>query len=180
MLFKENGYDCVKLFVTQVAISLFGFARATACARLPILVLLTSFLAIAFYLVMIYTTTWNIGYKNHNKVEHGEKDIPLRGLWISMIANIPNFIVATLFTIGFPWKETATWAGNMCAVAKTITIITHGEYCGVLAEIKVGELPIRDFWWAYFLIIIPALVVTAVAYQMGLKDIKIIKAKKKQ
>ncbi|MBR6410424.1 MAG: hypothetical protein IKS35_03475 [Clostridia bacterium] len=174
MFWKENSYDCVKMYVTQIAISLFGFSLALACARIPILEILTSVMAIVFYLVLLYIAAWKIGFKHHNAREHGKPDIPLRGLLISLVANIPNFLLATLYAIGTPWKE--EWAGGFCYVVRTIMLLTEGMYEGILAEFWISGERLREFWWPFFLIIIPALLATWMGYELGLRDLRIIQS----
>ena len=48
-------------------------------------------------------------------------------------------------------------------------------YMGTLATVKVGEVTLNGFWWSYFIITIPAMLVSTVAYIAGVKDFHITK-----
>ena len=173
--FSSYSYGMIKMFVNQFAISIFGsvLAMATATAGNDTLTLVVSIFAILFYLFLIYTMTWEIGAKDRISFDVGKKPYrPFTGLWISLIANIPNFIIAILYTIAFPKMTTATWAGNMAAISKFISVIIQGMYLGITATIKIGEVQMNQLWWTYIVIIIPSLVTSFLAYYLGHKNFR--------
>ena len=100
--FKRYSYDSVKMLVDQFAISVFGFSLALAAVKFKsdTLLLITSLGAILFYLFLLYGVAWNVGYRRYNTVKRGdEKPQWLTGLWISLLANSPNLILAMINAI---------------------------------------------------------------------------------
>lgn len=162
----------VKMFLNQFGTAIFGFALALVAgkAKNPVLRNVTSAFAILFYLFLLYTMTWEIGFKDKVSVESGRKKrVPLTGLWISLCANIPNLLfalfitLASLFNVGF--------FSNLGAFATSAAVILEGMYSGLLAN-SVGGVALNSHWWIWFLITIPAMLTCTVAYLLGLKDIK--------
>ncbi len=177
--FHKYSYSIVKMFLNQFGISVFGsvLAMATTSADNNTLTVIVSIAAVIFYLFLLYTMTWEIGAKDRISVDTGKvKYSPCKGLLLSLIANIPNLLIAILFSIGFPFMGTHTWAGNLCAFLKLALIIIEGMYLGLLTVIQVpygGAMhPLNYFWWPYFLIVIPAMLTCWIAYYFGHKNIK--------
>ena len=128
--FHDYSYNIVKMFVNQFAISIFGvsltFATTSAHGEstgFDTLTVVVSLLSVLFYLFLIYTLMWEVGAKDRIHVDMGKmKKHPHTGLIMSIIANIPNFIIAIMFTVASPFMTTAMWAGNLAAIASTVTV----------------------------------------------------------
>ena len=178
--FHRYSYSIIKMFVNQFAIALLGvvLAMATISADNSVLTIVASTFTVAFYLFLIYTMTWEIGAKDRISVDYDRLPYrPHTGLLLSLIANAPNLLLAILFTIAYPFMDTHEWAGNLNAVLILILAIFEGMYNGLLTMIKFpsgGAL--INVWWSYFLIIIPALVTSWLAYIAGFKNFRMLAA----
>ena len=173
--FSKYSYSIVKMFVNQFAISLFGasLALATASSDNDLLTVIVSVGAVLFYTFLLYIMTWEIGAKDRISVDIGKKEYrPFTGFLLSLIANIPNYIIAILFTIGYPFMDTHEWAGNICAVVKILLVIIEGMFLGLTSTLKIGEVALNSFWWTYFVITVPAILTCGVAYYLGHKNIR--------
>lgn len=177
--FSKYSYSIVKMFVNQFAISLFGSVLAMAMAAVgnDMLTLIVSIFAILFYLYLIYAMTWEIGAKDKISVDVGKKEYkPFTGLFMALVANIPNFIIAIVYTVAYPMMNSATWAGNTAAVARLASVVIQGMYLGCISTISIAGTYLNRIWWTYFLIIIPSLAVSFVAYYLGHKDFRFFAA----
>ncbi len=175
--FKQYSYSIIKIFVNQFAISIFGLvlALATTAAGNSLLTMIISIFSIAFYLFLIYTMTWEIGAKDRISVDVGKKPYkPNTGLLIALVANIPNLLIAVLYTIGTPFKQ--SWGGNLCAVLNFISALIQGMYQGLMSVILIPPAgnALFSYWWAYFLITVPAIVATWIAYFTGFKNFRLL------
>jgi len=173
-LFRQYSYSMVKMFVNQFAISIFGavLAMATASAN-DVLTIIVSIFAIIFYLFLLYTMTWEIGAKDRISVDIGKKNYrPHTGLILSLVANIPNFLIALLYSIAYPFMASHRWAGNMAAVMRVLALLLEGMYSGITACVKIGSAALNYYWWTYFVITIPALLICWLAYYLGFKNVK--------
>ena len=61
------------------------------------------------------------------------------------------------------------------AIARFVALLIQGMYQGVLATVSVGGVTLNGLWWAYFLITLPALVISTLGYLAGVKDFHITK-----
>ena len=168
--FERYSYDSVRMLLNQVAISMFGFALAMTAAKAesPNLLLWSSIASVVFYLALIYGAAWKTGSGDKLSIEYGKIPFrPLRGLFISLIANLPNFLVAILIAIGALGAETL---GSIC---RTIALLGQGMYQGILATVKIGGVALNNFWWVYLLLPLPAMLVSLVGYIAGAKDVHI-------
>lgn len=177
---KKRSYDLVHMFITQLAISIFGMALALAtAANHTTLQTCTSVFAIIFYLFLIYTKIWEIGYKDSHAFARGDAGYSrLEGLFMGLAASFINFILAILITVGisFPTSEIC---GSIGAMAKVIALLVEGMYTGLLA-IKIGGVSLNSMWFMYFIIMIPLIATSALAYYAGSKGFKVfgnVKAK---
>lgn len=172
-LFRDHSYDMVKMFLNQFATAIFGFSLALASEKAQNITLrnVTSVCAILFYLFLLYTMVWELGFRDRVAVLHGKKPRQLfKGAMISLCANIPNFIFAVPILLGNLIKT--EFFGGIGAFCKSAAILLEGMYTGLLAN-RVGSVPLNNYWIMYFLIPLPAILICGVAYIMGLKDIKI-------
>jgi len=177
--FKQYSYNVVKNLVNQFAISVFGafLSMATTAAKNDILSVTVSIFSILFYLFLVYTTTWEVGSKDRVSVDVGKKSYrPNTGLIIALVSNLPNFIIALLFlAIRIPALPDK-FAGTADFILRLISMLFEGMYAGVMMTIKVSSdgTTLLKTWWAYFIIIIPALVTSWIAYYAGYKNFRLI------
>ncbi len=170
--FRNYSYDMVKMFINQFAISIFGFVLVLAAGKAESVMLrnVTSVCAILFYLFLLYTMTWEIGYRDRISVEQGKKlRNPVRGLLISLCANSINFLFAIFITLAIFLDVPAI--STIGAVSQACTSIFEGMYTGILVN-SVGGAPLNSYWFMYFLIPLPAMLTCGLSYQLGIHDIK--------
>ncbi len=164
---KEHSYDAVKMFLNQFAIGIFGFSLALACGKAEnrTLRLITSIVAIVFYLFLIYTMLWELGSKDKIPVEYGRKRrIPLTGLYIALMAGVVNYLLAIGITIG-------SSVGGVCTF---LSGLLQGMYLGVLS-MRIGGVALNTHVFLYYLIPLPAILTATVAYLFGLYDIRLLR-----
>ena len=177
--FRRYSYSMIKMFVNQFAISIFGLVLALAItsADNSVLTMIVGIFAVCFYMFLIYTMTWEIGAKDRISVDIGKMAYqPHTGLIISLVANIPNILIAILYAFATPFSANHEWAGGMCAVLSVIADLVEGMYRGVLSVIHLPgtQNSIIMAWWSYFLIILPALITSWVAYFAGFKNFRML------
>ena len=163
------------MFVNQFAISLFGamLSMATAAAQSNTLSIITSILAILFYLFLVYALIWEVGAKDRISVDIGKKEYrPHTGLAVAALASIPSFVVAVVYSIGYPFMANYEWAGGMCAVGSFFNLLIQGMYLGLTTAIPLFGSTLNRFWLTHFAIILPALITAWVAYYLGFKNKK--------
>ena len=163
--FKKYSYIIIKLFLNQFAISLFGIglAFASSYAKNDGLLLASSIFSVIFYLFLEYAIMWEVGAKDGITANARHTS---RGLWrgfvLSICANAINIIAALMV-----FSKVFTGAENqVSAVGQFIAMMLQGMFQGILSQ-PVGGGQLNDFWWIYFLIMIPAILVTGLAYIIG-------------
>lgn len=169
---KEHSYDAVKMFLNQFATAIFGvsLSMATTAAHNPVLRNISSIFAVLFYLFLLYSMAWELGYKDMIPIKKERKPYrPFTGFYISIIANIQNFILALIIMLG-----SLTKISFFNQIGPGVTVFTNfyeGMYCGLLLN-KINNVALSSFWWIYFLLPLPAIFFSSVAYVFGTKDIK--------
>lgn len=174
---KERSYDIVKLIINQVAISIFGTAMALATAMIKTnqlaIMVGTSVFSVLFFLFIVYITMWELGAKDSHKIE---KNLPghsrLTGLYIGLFASIPNYLVAILITLGLVTSVPAF--DTIHSIVNVVSsFLIKGMYTGLLA-IPINEtLQLNSLWFMYFLIPLPMIYTSFIAYFAGSKNFKI-------
>lgn len=171
--FTRYSYDSVRMLLDQIAISIFGFSLAMATTRSgnDTLLMITSIGSILFYLILIYFAAQKVGTHDKVTVDLGRRGFkPFTGTLISLLANAPNIILAAIITI-----ISFTVEDGGSGVPRAIALLINGMYQGVLATIRVGgteEAPVwlNSCWWVFWLIILPAVLVSTLGYIAGVKD----------
>ena len=178
--FHDYFYSIVKMFVNQVAIALFGTSLTFATTRAHLessgfdaLTLIVSIFSVAFYLFLIYTLMWEVGAKDKISVDVGKKPYrPYLGLVMSLIANIPNIIIAVLYLIA-----SIAGSNNMTFVVRLVGSLLQGMYFGTLITVTVplggAYIAVNTLWPTFFIIVAPALITCWIAYYLGHKNIKL-------
>ena len=176
--FKKYSFIMVRLFVTQCVIGLFGNVLALFSASVkstPVTIALSVF-SMLFYFFLVYTTVWEVGSKEIPAIEAGRtKRSNLTGLWLGIGANIPNLVLATIHVMCLPFANSSKLLSGICGISRIITLFIHGAYTSILSVIKVGESALNTQWWSYFVICIPAILVSIAAYSLGSRDIHFTK-----
>lgn len=166
--FERYSYESVRMFLNQFAISIFGFALAMTAtkAESDTLLLWSSIASIVFYLALIYGAAWKVGSQDRLSIEYGKLAFkPLRGLQVSILANSLNLLMALCITIGV-----LCGVATLESIGRLIGLLIQGMYMGMMASLKVGGETLNNLWWAYFLMTVPAMLVSLVGYIAGAKN----------
>ena len=178
--FHDYSYNIVKMFVNQFAISIFGVSLTLATTQAHLessgfdtFTLIVSILAVIFYLFLIYTLSWEIGSKDKISVDVGKKTYrPHLGLLLSLIANIPNILAALIYAIA-----TAIGSESMMFVVRLIATLIQGMYFGIITTVSLPiggtYVQLNSLWPTFFLMVIPAMLISWLAYFLGHKNFRI-------
>ena len=183
--FSRYSYGMVRMFINQFAIGLFGAVLSFAAmmgakdTQSNVLTIIAGVFSVLFYLFLIYTVAWEIGAKDRISIDCGKlKSRPYRGIIISLLANIPSFILAIVHAVALfvpPVNDLVEVISRFIA-----SLFIDGMYFGFLSVIKVGGVEITRLWWTYFVVIIPAVLVSGIAYYIGTKNIHFTKMLEQQ
>jgi hypothetical protein len=99
-IIKKNSSFIFKMIVNQIALTVFGLVLSVATYQNKPLHVFTGIFAIGFYLVLLYTMSWEAGIAD--KVRVDAKRIPYQPYKfaiISLAANSLNTLLALVATI---------------------------------------------------------------------------------
>ena len=185
--FKENSYDIVRLLINQIGITIFSFVLYTALqfdldpgTTLTIRVCLSVF-ATLFYLVLLYTAAWEFGAKDKLRVDSGRyKRQPAKGSLMSLIANIPNLILALGALVCFLiYSTTASEAAySIFVIFNSFMRFLSAMYIGVIQGIFSFLPDNSPVTWisetvAFAASPVFAIAVTQLGYSFGLHEFRI-------
>ncbi len=170
---NENKSIVWKLVLNQFGSTFLGIlviaASSAAQEQRAWLMLFASCFASIFYLFLLYNVIWERGGRDRIRIDGGRAHCkPLTGLWISLIANIPNFILAILILISQPFSATQEWAGNINFVCRILCLLWEGMYAGFVSYFSPNN-PI-----IHLLYIFPAIAVTTFGYLLGLHNKRLL------
>ncbi len=171
---KEQSYNMVKLFLNQIALTVFGTVLTLSTSKNNSLLLAASIFSIIFFLALNYTSCWDIGAKDKIRVDSGRaKAMPSKGFLIVLGANIPNLILAILNLLGIIINTEGSQ--GMSVFCNMLLRLLNGMYLGAvsLLEKAVAANGISIGSWIFFVTIIPTLFVGWLAYYLGSKNIRI-------
>ncbi|MCI8611787.1 MAG: hypothetical protein HFE66_07710 [Clostridiales bacterium] len=184
--FEGMGTPVKKLMLNQFGGAMLGIMLSSATMQSDTLNLLTSILAIFFYLFLQYTAVWEIGAKDQIRVNGGRAaENKWQGLRIALLANGLNIILGVLAviltTIGVltQWK----WAGEGALLSTVAARFWQGMYNGVInfiipVNLKGVQTILSSL--IYLAIIVPSLVVNTIGYRMGYMNRRIFPERKKE
>lgn len=175
---KGRSYDIVRMLLYQIAIAIFGIslAFATTSRDTSTLQIVTGVFSVIFYLFLIAYLLWDMGIKDLGRFTRGEEGISrLTGLYMGLVAGLPNFLIAILVTLG-TFLADIPFFGKMGGVAATVGLLIEGMYMGLLS-LRVGDVPLNSLWFMWFLIALPMPLTATLAYYAGSKDFHLFKPK---
>lgn len=170
---ERYSYDSVRMALNQIATAIFGFALAMTAVKAEsnALMLASSIGAVLFYLMLNYGVAWRVGSRDKVTVDLGRRSYrPLTGLWISLLANSVNLLLAVLVAVG-----ALAGVQNLEGIPRFIVMLLEGMYLGLINVIKVGGVAVNEYWWVFLLLPVPSLLVSLVGYIAGVKDFHITK-----
>lgn len=177
--FHDYSYSVVKMFINQIAIAIFGtsltFATVSAHGNsdsFDTFTLIVSIFSACFYLFLIYNIAWEIGAKDKISVDVKKKPYrPYLGLVLSLLANIPNLILVTIYAL-----TSMSGPTQASSVVRIISCFANGMYFGLLTVVRVffdGEwLQLQVFWVSFLIAILPAVLTSGLAYFLGHRNFK--------
>lgn len=170
---NENGKIVGKMVLNQFGSTFFGImlvaAASAAQSQKTWLMLFASGFSTLFYLFLIYNVLWERGGQDRIRIDAGRAEKkPLTGFWITLVANIPNIIIAIVILVSQPFKTTQQWAANMNVIGRAAALLWEGMYAGIVATFSPHN-PI-----IHVLDILPALVVGTCAYLLGLSNKRLL------
>ena len=200
--FKDNSYDIVKLYLTQIAISIFalilytaaGFIEAESTLSTTIQIIISVF-SILFYFVLLYTAAWDWGANDKIRADGGRCTLDkTRALKMIAISSIPNYIFVIVPAIGFGLGlcGAETFIAKLGGIFIIIFRFTASMFQGLI--VNAFEFLRSDaegavnypYYFAetcgYIFMILVTILVTHLAYTLGSKDKKLfafIKTNKK-
>ena len=169
---KENADNVVKLLVNQIAMTIFGLLLSAATFSNKTLLLVTGILSILFYMYLLYTSAWDIVSGDKIRIDGGRMEkMPLKGLYLAIIANAVNIILSLVVIICYYLGEylLLQWAANTTAIAYNILWLLNGMYISVLSF--ANAVPLK--FYLMLASVIPALITCAIAYTAGTKNFRI-------
>lgn len=167
--FSRYSYDSMRMFLDQFAISLFGFSLALTALKMEndTFLLIFSVASILFYLMLIYGVAQRVGARDRTSIDLGRmKLIPFKGTLVSLLANSLNLLLALIVAL------LTLLPGTDAGVARFIAMFLNGMYQGVYSLVKVGSdaVALNNCWWAYFILPLPAILISTLGYIAGAKD----------
>lgn len=174
--FKEHSYSMVRLFLNQIVMSVFGTIMCLSTSENRTLLVGSGILAIGMMLFIDYTFVWEIGAKDKIRIDGARlKPMPSKGLLIGIGGNIPNLILTLL--IGFGAIVNTAAAQSIATVCNPLIRLLNGMYLGIFVTVQELVYPegslLIDYWWWYFVITLPVIFTSALAYLLGSKGIRI-------
>ncbi len=175
--FKTNSYSITKMILNQFGIAIMSLMLVTITQARTELLLLACAYAAVFYAVLLYMMTWELGAKDRIRADAGIiRFDPLHGVKLSLVANIPNFLIALLMLVGYLFGVLLMaegWAQSMYMISHAIGVIWESMYTGLItacidSEVVNGLSPL--YLLAYSLTPLPAIAASAFGYLMGSHD----------
>lgn len=193
---KENSYDIVRLYINQIGITIFSLILYFAAAQAEeeetslLIYLLISVFATAFYAVLIYTAAWDYGAKDKIRVDAGRmEEIRHKGLFLSLFANLPNFVLIFLSLIGKGCAMLGLGGGfdTLFAVSNLILRFGAASYLGILRGVFSPLADMTDLYYllqtaGYLVLILLPCLAAELGYRLGFRNCRLFsdpsKAKK--
>ena len=182
---KENYYTAIKMNLDQVVMCVFGgmMSLSGAATGKDSIVVLLSLFSILFYLYLLYAMFYEIGQKDGIRINAQRLAYDkFKAFWIALFANSLNFLLGICTVVfkalikGVSMTQNLaelshdaasavgpSWAVSAYETCHTIAKAIQCMYVGVLRVFFSGNV------YALLFTPIPAIIVSVVAYKLGVK-----------
>ena len=182
---QKNGRSVFKLYINQIAMSVFGLMviGASGASEGDLLILLASIISVGLYLFIIYSMMWDAGAKAAAKTlraeDAGVKKIETPFL-IVLFGSTVNIILYVIYTVAKISAQAADFAEGSAAVAaggimEIIIKMTNSIYMGFEALLYTENVIMRTPPYYLFLTLLPLFAVGIGAYYLGASEISIMR-----
>ncbi len=169
-----------KLFIHQFGLTVFGvllYSAAQVSGNQSLVVAFSVFSSL-FYLFLLYVLMWETGASDKIRIDGGRmKNDVLKGLKVTLLANIPNYVFAAVSTLGYLFINrsvvdasgnftTPEWAINVYAISQTVGFYLNSMYAGIADGLGVATAP---YW--LFILTLPSLIVCGLGYWLGTREL---------
>lgn len=174
--FKSSGYDALKLFLTQFALSIFGMVTVSATLNNSYLMLGAGVLGVLLYVLVVYDNMWNVGGSDRIKVDakRAEKDF-LKPVLIALTANIPNFVFSAVTLISYFIGDKAD---GVYLISNAILRFLQAFYMGFFKNIVINGVDLNQNPFTYTVTPFFSVFIIFITYVLGYKGIALLPAKK--
>lgn len=174
--FKSSGYDALKLFLTQFAMSIFGIITVGATLENDFLMFCAGLLGVLLYMFIIYDFMWTLGGKDRIRVDsHRARKDFCKPVYIGLAANIPNFVFSAATLITYFLGESAEGAYT---VANACLRVIQGFYMGIFKNIVINGADINSNPFTYTITPFFSVFVIFFTYYLGYKGIALLPQRK--
>ena len=140
--FKENSYDIVKIYITQIGIAIFSFMLASGAGMIspdssvskPLQLILSIF-SFGFFYALLFYSAWEWGAKDKIRMDAGRlSGNSLKGLYMGLFANVPNIVLTVIAIISYAvcLGGANTFFGGVGGVCSIIYRFTANMYHGTV------------------------------------------------
>ena len=190
--FEINSRSIVKLYVNQIAMSVFGIMVIMGLGRNDLLVFLTSLLSVVIYLVIIYSMMWEAGAKAAAKTLRAEDagvqkiKTPFMIILFGSLLNILFYIIYTIMQIIISVNNitegSAAFFGNLVYIIMRLinsiymgfeSLLFYNPNAITLEENTVLIMQTPAYY--FFLTLIPLFAIGIIAYYLGASEINILR-----
>ncbi len=175
---KENSYLIFRQIAIQMGMTIFGLALSLPTSVNDDLMLGCGIFAALFYLYLLADAALSVGLKEQIKIQGGRaKYQPLKGLLISLCANFLNILLALAIWVGYAVSVATGTKQAWLNVLQMIATFIQAMYAGVISYVNnVFMLDPYSFGYCliFTLILLPAMIVTTIAYYCGERGIHIV------
>ena len=185
---KEHSYEIIKLFLTQIALSIMGLILSFSTNSNPLLYLLSSLFTSVFFWCLLYTEGWELGAKDRSRILNGRmKYNPYKGTIYSLFANIPNFLLIVIMLVSLALGSFVEFFGSAYAISYFIERLICAAYMGinnylapstVINEVRyiISDSVFQPLFYLVF--VIPSVISVTLGYILGAKDKKLLTVNK--
>ncbi|MBQ4071760.1 MAG: hypothetical protein IJD51_05045 [Clostridia bacterium] len=194
--FKENSYDIVKIYITQIGIAIFSFMLSTGAGMIspdssvskPLQLILSIF-SFGFFYALLFYSAWEWGAKDKIRMDSGRlTGNGLKGLFMGLFANIPNLILTAISIISYTvclgnGSKFFASVGGVCSLIYRFTAnMYHGTVQACFSFLKDGDTNLVFFLVEAIAFLVFSLLSTAslqIGYVLGVKKSNLFGKKKK-
>lgn len=180
--FKKNSRLISQLFINQIGMTIFGavltVAVNMAAKGKSVFLLAVSLFATVFYLALIYNVMWEAGARDIIRTESGRMEkTPCYALRVSLLASVPNFLLAILMLIGFllGYALDFSFGRLLYGIMRIVTPLFEAMYAGLFGVIlgtvsdTVTEYLVSTL--LYLFSSLPMILVSMGAYELGKRNV---------